>query len=82
MKSITVADLRNHFAEVSAVLRTGEKLLVTMRGRPFATLSPAVKRTGSKLEWPDRKAWRKRVFSKKATALSKTSVVDYDRGDT
>ena len=82
MKTITVADLRNHFADVSAVLRTGEKLLVTIRGRPFATLSPAVKRTDTKLEWPDRKAWRNRIFTRKPAAKSKVSAIDYDRGDT
>jgi antitoxin (DNA-binding transcriptional repressor) of toxin-antitoxin stability system len=38
MNSISVADLRNRFADVSAAIRQGEKLLVTMRGVPFATL--------------------------------------------
>lgn len=82
MKAISVADLRNNFAEISALLLAGEKLVVTKRGRPFATLSPAIKRKDSKLAWPDRREWRSKIFSKKSTDKAKVGVIDYDRGET
>ena len=44
MKAISVADPRNNFAEISAFLLNGEKLVATKRGQAFATLSPAIKR--------------------------------------
>lgn len=44
MNSVTVADLGNRFADVSAAIRHGEKLLVKMRGVPFATLAILRKR--------------------------------------
>lgn len=80
MNSITVADLRNRFADVSTAIRHGEKLLITMRGVPFATLAPLGKPVKAKLEWPDRAAWRARIFSKAAKMNSR--VLDYDRGET
>lgn len=80
MNSITVADLRNRFADVSIAIRHGEKLIITMRGVPFATLSPVSKSVKAKQEWPDRAAWRARIFSKAATRDS--GVLDYDRGET
>ena len=80
MNSITVADLRNRFADVSTAIRHGEKLLITMRGVPFATLAPLGKPVKAKLEWPDRSAWRARIFPKAATMDS--GSLDYDRGET
>ena len=82
MNSISVADLRNRFQDISAAIRHGEKLLVTMRGVPFSPLSPVGKHSKSKMEWPDRSAWRKRIFKKAATKGFDRSVLDYDRGDT
>jgi antitoxin (DNA-binding transcriptional repressor) of toxin-antitoxin stability system len=80
MNSITVADLRNHFADVSATIRHGEKLIITMRGVPFATLAPLGQSSKAKMEWPDRSAWRARIFPKPATKDS--GILDYDRGET
>lgn len=82
MNSITIAYLRNRFADVSTAIRHGEKLLVTMRGVPFATLSPVGKISKTKLEWPDRSAWRMRIFPKKPSKKAPPGVLDYDRGGT
>lgn len=82
MNSITVADLRNRFADISTAIRHGEKLLITMRGVPFATLSPAGKSSKKILEWPDRSAWRSRIFPKKPDKGVGPGVLDYDRGET
>lgn len=82
MKFISVADLRNRFADVSAAIRHGEKLLVTMRGVPFATLTPLGKSSKAKLEWPDRSAWRARIFPKSETKDFDRGALDYARGET
>lgn len=82
MNSITIADLRNRFSDVSTAIRHGEKLLVTMRGVPFATLSPVGKTSKTKLDWPDRSAWRARIFPQKPSKEGLPGVLDYDRGDT
>ena len=41
MKTATVADLRNRFADVSRHLLAGDSVTITKRGRPFAVLAPA-----------------------------------------
>jgi antitoxin (DNA-binding transcriptional repressor) of toxin-antitoxin stability system len=80
MNSISVADLGNRFADVSAAIRHGEKLLVRMRGVPFATLASLGNSSKAKMEWPDRSVWRARIFPESATKDS--AVLDYDRGET
>ena len=41
MKTANVADLRNDFRKVAAWISDGESVAITMRGKLFATLSPA-----------------------------------------
>ena len=41
MKTATVRDLRNHFADVAKWIEHGEQVSITWNGRTFATLSPA-----------------------------------------
>ena len=43
MKNASVADLRNHFQQVSKWIQEGESVSITKRGKPFATLSPDVR---------------------------------------
>jgi antitoxin (DNA-binding transcriptional repressor) of toxin-antitoxin stability system len=38
MKSVTVRDLRNHFAKISAWLDQGEEVMITKRGRSYARI--------------------------------------------
>lgn len=80
MKTATVADLRNHFSDISRIIHNGEKITITKRGMPFAILSPLQKRKSSSMEWPDRAEWRNRVFSE--GSQSTDSALDYDRGNT
>jgi antitoxin (DNA-binding transcriptional repressor) of toxin-antitoxin stability system len=57
MKTATVRDLRNNFAELAKHIEWGEQISITRNGRVFATLSPAA-RPKSKRElaaaWKDR----------------------------
>lgn len=41
MKTANVADLRNDFRKVAAWITDGESVAIKMRGKLFATLSPA-----------------------------------------
>ena len=79
MKSATVADLRNQFATVSKWIHDGETVVITKRGRPFATLAPVRKR-GS---FPplDRLARLRRFFPGGPVGGDAHAIVDYDRGD-
>lgn len=81
MKTATVADLRNNFARISRWIEAGEEVEITKRGKKFARLRPEASKVGEQtVEWPDRSAWRKRVFPKGSGPTSAEDIVDYDRG--
>lgn len=79
MKTATVADLRNNFAVVSKWIHAGESVVITKRGRPFASLSPAVERVAPPPL--DRMARLRRMFGAAPTQGDARAVLDYDRGD-
>jgi prevent-host-death family protein len=79
MKSTTVAGLRNQFAAVSKWIHDGESVVITKRGRPFATLAPVRKRKA--LPPLDRLARLQRIFPNGPVDGDSSDVVDYDRGD-
>ena len=41
MKTATVRNLRNHFADVAKWIESGEQVTITRNGAAFATLAPA-----------------------------------------
>jgi len=79
MKTATVADLRNDFASISKWIHEGEAVIITKRGMPFATLSPARKR--GKPPPVDRLARLQKLFPQGPISGNSREVVDYDRGD-
>lgn len=79
MKTATVADLRNHFNTVSKWIHEGESVVITKRGIPFATLSPARKR--KTLPPVNRLKRLQKLFPDGPVAGDAASVIDYDRGD-
>jgi len=81
MKSASVIDLRNNFASVSRWIYEGESVTIQKRGRPFAILSPVVKKKKEGVEWPDFEARLKRQFPKGPTSGSAEEIVDYMRGE-
>ena len=66
-KTATVADLRNHFRQVSAWVENGESVDIFKRGRPFARLVPAAvsSRKTVKIDFAGqlRAIWGRKVFS-------------------
>ena len=59
MKTATVRDLRNHFADVAKWIEHGEAVTITRNGAAFATLAPAKAPKRSKVDWAARFAKRK-----------------------
>lgn len=80
MKTTTVAGLRNQFSAVSKWIHDGESVVITKRGRPFATLAPVRKKRKPPLPL-DRMARLQRIFTNGPVDGDSISVVDYDRGD-
>ncbi|HSJ03329.1 MAG: type II toxin-antitoxin system Phd/YefM family antitoxin [Verrucomicrobium sp.] len=54
MKTTTVRELRNHFADVAKWLENGESVTITRHGAAFAVLSPATTETNSSVDWAKR----------------------------
>ncbi len=61
MKTATVRDLRNNFAELSRWIEHGEHVEITRNGAAFATLAPAQVPESEKADWKARFAKRKPV---------------------
>jgi antitoxin (DNA-binding transcriptional repressor) of toxin-antitoxin stability system len=80
MKIATVADLRNRFARVSQWIKDGEKVEIRKRGKPFATLSPAIKRK-KKVEWPDLEARLLKHFPQPLPGKPASEIISDGRGD-
>lgn len=79
MKTATAADLRNHFSTVSKWIHEGESVVITKRGRPFATLTPARRRNA--LPPLDRMARLQKIFPEGPVGGDSRATVDDDRGD-
>jgi prevent-host-death family protein len=61
MKTATVRDLRNHFADVAKWIEEGEPVTITRNGTVFATLSPAAPSQPGAVDWASRLARRRPV---------------------
>jgi antitoxin (DNA-binding transcriptional repressor) of toxin-antitoxin stability system len=61
MKTATVADLRNNFRRISALIDNGESVNITRRGRVVACLVPAVDKPKTLVK-PDIMAQLKEVW--------------------
>ena len=64
MKTATVRDLRNHFADVAKWIEEGEPVAITRHGATFATLSPASSKKSSGINWAKRLAEKPAVGGK------------------
>ena len=54
MKTATVRDLRNRFADVAKWIEHGEQVTITRNGAAFATLAPAKPAKPGKADWAAR----------------------------
>jgi antitoxin (DNA-binding transcriptional repressor) of toxin-antitoxin stability system len=79
MKTATVRDLRNHFADVAKWIEDGEKVAITRNGTVFATLTPAVRPKARTVDWKSRTLNRKplgRQLSEEETEASWSRLRD------
>jgi len=83
MNTVTTADLRNEFRRVSAWLDNGESVQILKRGKPYATLVPAVKAQSKQPPKVDFKAqrdaiWKGRKFSAAEVAEMREAELEDD----
>jgi antitoxin (DNA-binding transcriptional repressor) of toxin-antitoxin stability system len=81
MKTATVRDLRYAFPRVSKWIREGESVEITLRGKKFATMSPAVSAAKSPAHWPDFEGRLKRLFPEGVKGKPASEIIMESRGD-
>jgi antitoxin (DNA-binding transcriptional repressor) of toxin-antitoxin stability system len=70
MKTATVRDLRNRFADVAKWIEHGEAVTITRNGAAFATLAPAKSAKPRKVDW----AARLKAFPPVGRGMSKEAT--------
>jgi antitoxin (DNA-binding transcriptional repressor) of toxin-antitoxin stability system len=80
MKTATVADLRNHFAQVSHWIENGEKVEIRKRGKVFAVLTPP-HRKKAPVAWPDLQARLDRLFPHPLPGKPASDLISEGRGE-
>jgi antitoxin (DNA-binding transcriptional repressor) of toxin-antitoxin stability system len=84
MKTATVADLRNNFRRVSALIDNGESVDITRRGQVVARLVPPVT-PSRKLVKPDwmaqiKEVWGDRIFSAAEVKAMRDAELEGEEG--
>jgi len=79
MKTATVADLRNHFANLSKWIHDGESVTITKRGRAFAIIAPV--QTLKPAPPVDRWTRLRKLFPDGPVAGDIQTVLDEERGN-
>jgi antitoxin (DNA-binding transcriptional repressor) of toxin-antitoxin stability system len=59
MRTVTMRDLRKHFASVAKWIEDGEMVAITRNGAAFAMLTPAAKAKAIRADWKSRALKRK-----------------------
>jgi prevent-host-death family protein len=70
MKTATVRDLRNRFADVAKWIEHGEQVSITRNGKPFAMLSATTSKKPGKADW----AARMKRFTPVGEGLTKAQI--------
>jgi antitoxin (DNA-binding transcriptional repressor) of toxin-antitoxin stability system len=77
MKKVTVRDLRHRFSSIEDLLRNGEEIHITRRGRVVARLLPP--EPSPSKAFPDFLARQKKIFGKKRLKVSGAEIICRDR---
>ena len=83
MRTATVADLRNHFRQISGWIENGEPVAIVKRGKLFARLVPAAtKEPGKKVDFraQRKRIWGRRVFSSKEVKDMRQAEIEGEEG--
>lgn len=83
MKTVTVRDLRYDFPKVERMLREGQPLRVTKRGKVVARLEPETDgdRAGKRPPLPDFEARLKEIYGDQVFEVSGAELISADRED-
>ena len=81
MKTATVRELRNRYAQLLKWLEAGEEIMITRRGVPIARLVPERPQTKQMLDWTDSAAFGlEQLKLRPLTARESAELLDYNRG--
>lgn len=85
MKTANVADLRNDFQKVAAWISDGESVAIKMRGKLFATLTPAGgldEPTMPKIDFAAqlKKIWGNKVFTDEEVQAMRSAELEGEEG--
>jgi prevent-host-death family protein len=81
MKTATVRELRNRYAQLLKWLEAGEEITITRRGVPIARLVPERPQTKQMLDWTDSAAFGlEQLKLRPLTARESADLLDYNRG--
>lgn len=85
MKVANVADLRNDFRKIAAWISDGESVIVKMRGKSFALLTPIRDEDGPPMPKIDfaaqlKRIWGDKVFSDEEIRQMKEAELDGQEG--
>jgi antitoxin (DNA-binding transcriptional repressor) of toxin-antitoxin stability system len=85
MKTANVADLRNDFQKVAAWISDGESVAIRMRGKLFATLTPAGGLSEPAMPKIDfagqlKKIWGDKVFTDEEVREMRAAELEGDEG--
>jgi antitoxin (DNA-binding transcriptional repressor) of toxin-antitoxin stability system len=85
MRTATVADLRNHFRQVSAWIENGESVQIVKRGKAFARLVPAKNPTPARFDPVKhrqrmKETWGDRVFSAAEVKAMRDAELEGEEG--
>jgi len=72
MKTATVRDLRNRFADVAKWIDAGEEITITRHGKSYATLQPAKVETRRTVDWTKSAMIQGRVSGKRKLTQKET----------
>ncbi len=76
MKTATVRELRNNYAGLLKLVKTGEEILITQRGEPVARLVPEKKNPLPEVDWTTSEAMtRDRSGEKTLTARESLDLI-------
>lgn len=85
MKVANVAALRNDFRKVAAWIKDGESVHITMRGKLFATLSPAARQSAPPIPKIDfakqlQEIWGATVFTERQIQQMREAELEGQQG--
>lgn len=78
MKQASIRDLRYRFPEIERMLRRGETIEITRRGKPIGCLAPARPEPAA-VAMPDIMARLRRIHGNKVFKVSNAELIRRDR---